>query len=290
MGKCPSFPFSYENDPFLGQMEACMKKFQLHGAYISHPFNLTEWYGAGKFNPDDGIGIWQNKVHLECSRCIVDLKDVPLDEQDEAVSVTYGCTANFHYCIFRNTGKLILLGSGDEKARKDEEGSLVTFNNCIFEEFGRRGPEVQAGMVCLLNNCIIYNWCSPKYFTVRGFAGWAHDGGKIIAKDCIFLNSNQMTLKQRIQDKVYHISQAWLDDGMKSMFNWRTYVPGWQRGLIGDIDAEHCYASDGVVIEHNHKPMSEGSMRIGIDILERKIHHELIGVEPGTKGEFYEVC
>ena len=114
---------------------------------ITNLGQLSDYYnradGLGHFRPDP---IWVED-------CYVDLAAVPLEDQDEAVSVTWGGSAQFHRCVFRNTGKLCLIGSGDDSHRKQEEGHNVTFSHCIFENFGRRGPEVQSGMAVIMESC-----------------------------------------------------------------------------------------------------------------------------------------
>ena len=212
------------------------------------------------YNLDDGIGVAQNGQMFNIHHCIVDLSSVPLSQQDGGADVTYGSSAIFENCWFRGTGKLSLLGSGDEDHRKDEEGKLVTFVNCIFEDFGRRGPEVQCGMRCTLDHCWIRNWGHPDFFSVRAFAAWAHDDGMLVARDCVFENENNMKATQRLADHINHISQAVKDNGIKALFDSKTYMAGWKRGLTtsdsGIVSAHHCFADDGVLVENNDEPMS----------------------------------
>ena len=58
-----------------------------------------------------------------------------------------------------------------------ERGKVVIFEDCILEDFGRRGPEVQSCMWIILRRCLIRNWGEPGRFDVRAFAAWAHHGG-----------------------------------------------------------------------------------------------------------------
>ena len=212
-------------------------------------------------NVDDGVGIAVPNEMLYLHDCIIDLDNLPLKNQDEAVAVTWGSSARIVNCVIRNAGKLILLGSGDEDHRADEEKKEVTLEYCLLEQFGRRGPEVQCGMICNLKNCIIRNWGWSDQFTVRSFGAWAHDGGIINATNCVFVNENTLHLRQRIQDRIYHISQAVQDNGIKALFKKLTYTAGWKRGLTasdtGKVTATHCYASDNVIVQNNTNPMKE---------------------------------
>lgn len=60
-------------------------------------------------------------------------------------------------CVFTGAGKLVLCGSGDIDKRAVEAGKSVCFRDCVFADFGRRGPEAQAGMRVGLENCSIIN-------------------------------------------------------------------------------------------------------------------------------------
>ena len=218
----------------------------LHHLHITKPGTLPL-----PFNQDDGIGLALNGENLYVHECIVDFAGIPLKEQDGAVDITYGTAAKFSHCVFRNVGKLSLIGSGDKHKLADELGCKVVFDTCLFENFGRRGPEVQSGMHCILQNCVIRNWGDSANFTVRSFGAWAHDGGSMEAVNCVFVNSNTLSLWQNILDRANHISQAVLYDGIKALFRRFTYTPGWRRGLTGNVQAVNCYASDGVVLQGN---------------------------------------
>ena len=211
------------------------------------------------FNMDDGIGHYK-RDNLEVTNCIVDLLNVDKNDQDEAISVTYGGSATFINCVFKHAGKLCLIGSGDEFKRGVEKNKIVVFKYCLFENFGRRGPEVQSGMHCYLDHCVIRNWSIPLQFNVRSFGAWAHNGGTIEATNCVFINSNFLNFKQKVQDRIYHISQAVLDNGIKALFDKKTYIAGWRRGLTqsdtGRVQASKCYASKGVILENCVSTMS----------------------------------
>ena len=92
-----------------------------------------------------GVGISDGEDWL-VEDCIIDLSACPLDQLDEAVGVTWGSSAIFRRCVIRSAGKLVLCGSGDAAKAAVERGKVVIFEDCILENFGRRGPEAQSGM------------------------------------------------------------------------------------------------------------------------------------------------
>jgi|GEM_PF-4750232 len=121
-----------------------------------------------------------------------------------------------------------------------ETGQHVEFFDCLLEDGGRRFPEVQDGMECLLHDCLIRNWGAPDRFTVRNFGAWAHAGGKIDAVGCVFWQDEfWRPWKQFWADLIDHIGQAWNDEGIRGLLRPTTYLPGVCRGLL---------ATDGVSI------------------------------------------
>ena len=86
--------------------------------------------------------------------CLIDLSACPLDQLDEAVGVVWGSSAVFRRCVIRGAGKLVLCGSGDTDKLNVERGKTVIFEDCILEDFGRRGPEAQSGMRVMLRGCL----------------------------------------------------------------------------------------------------------------------------------------
>jgi len=184
--------------------------------------------------------------HYDVSDCIIDFSGVPLDKQDEAAAITWGSSATFRRCVIRGAGKLVLCGSGDEDKVGIEIDKRVSFYDCIFEDFGRRGPEVQSGMQVSLHNCLIRNWGDPDRFTTRNFGAWAHKGGRIDAYGCIYWQDNfWRPIGQFWADLIDHIGQAWNDEGIRGLFRLSTYIPGVCKGLLatdgGEAYAWQCY-------------------------------------------------
>ncbi len=206
------------------------------------------WQLKGDYNRNDGLGMSQNGVIYDVHDCIIDLSDVDLSDQDEAVAVTWGASANFKRCWIKGAGKLILCGSGDENKRFVEEGKTVYFYDCLIEDFGRRGPEVQAGMYVVLQDCVIRNWGDPTRFSDRNFGAWAHHGGSIDAMNCVFWQDKFLRpLKQMIWDFKNHWWQALIDSKGLSIFKPSTYRPGVCRGLTasdgGSVVCWQCWAN-----------------------------------------------
>ena len=197
------------------------------------------------YTPNDGLGIYDGHEYL-VHDCIIDLSGV--DVVDEVAAVTWGSSATFKRCWIRGGCKLFLCGSGDEDKRSVEDGKTVAFTDCILEDFGRRGPEVQAGMSVTMHDCLIRNWGDPDFFDVRSFAGWAHDDGQLDLYSCVLWQDKfARPLGQFFTDLANHIGQAIVDDGLIAIFFPSSYLPGVCRGLMasdgGSVSAQHCYSN-----------------------------------------------
>lgn len=177
---------------------------------------------------------------------IIDLSACPLERLDEAVGVTWGSRALFRRCVIRGAGKLLLCGSGDADKLAVERGKTVIFEDCILEDFGRRGPEVQSCMRVILRRCLIRNWGEPGRFDVRAFAAWAHDGASIRAEDCVFWQDRflQAGLRGLVADLANWIGWCWQRRDW-NLLHW--LLPGVCRGLTasqgGKVSARRCYAN-----------------------------------------------
>lgn len=254
-----------------------MKVVEVRNRCITHPGQL-----GSPFNGDDGIGLAESKM-LFVKDCIVDFSAVPLDEQDEACATTRGCSASFVRCIIRGAGKLFLIGGGDKEWKPIEQDSSVVLRDCILEDFGRRGPEVQCGMACHMERCLVQYWADPDRFTVRSFAAWAHDDGEIDALDCLFRSRGVESVpwRQRVADLLNHIGQAVNDEGPKAIFSSKTYIPGYQRALVatagGSVVARHCWFGPDTYTDSDTDPMTDdeaADMMAYFGKLREKIHAE----------------
>ena len=225
---------------------------------------------------NDGLAI-KDGTHWTISNCIVDMKDyyTDLSEVDEAIGIVKGSSATFNRCIIRNASKLILAGTGDNEDIINETGKQVFFYNCLFENFGRRGPEVQNGMEIYLDHCVIRNWNHPEYFDTRSFASWAHHNGKIYMSNCVFIQDSFMpSLFLFIKDFVNGIGQAWNDEKLKGLFKLTTYIPGSCKGAFatcnGYIDLNNCYKNKWWIYLEN----SKGNMdKQDAELLISKLEH-----------------
>lgn len=198
----------------------------------------------------DALGLWVGGggLHFKVKNSVIDLSGCDLDTLDEAVSITWGSSAEFENCLIRGAGKLVLCGSGDEHMRSAEQGKAVSFRHCLLEDFSRRGPEVQSGMIVHLDECLIRNWGIRGRFDVRGFAGWAHDGGQIYANRCVFMqDSLARGCTTAIKDTIGHVGQAVNENGIWQLFKSRTWLSGRRRALTagpgGEVSASSCGVS-----------------------------------------------
>lgn len=228
--------------------------------YQHKRFPSADWV---KGKNSDGTGSEIKDQHVIYKYCLVDMSDIDLGDMDEAVGITYGAAATFDHCIIRGAGKLFLCGSGDEEYREDEYGRTVSLDHCILEDFGRRGPEVQCGMNCIITNCLIQNWGTPDRFSVRNFGAWAHDEGRIRVINTVFKNSIVPPFHQRVADLIAHVGQAVNDNGIKALFDKKSYIPGVRRALTksdtGTVEAWKCYSISSkydLLIEGNESPMT----------------------------------
>lgn len=222
--------------------------------------HIKDRYITSPGDQGDGLTLCDGN-HYVIDNCIIDLTYHNLDDIDEAIGVTWGSSAEISNCTFRGAGKLILCGSGDKDKLHLEKDKTVTFRRCIFENFSRRGPEVQDGMHVFLEECLIRDWGQPDRFTVRSFGAWAHgEGSSIHATKCVFLQEHFYT-RNFFKDLIGHIGQAVNDGGFWRFFTKEAWRPGTKRGLTatvgGYVEAINCYASKGVVLENRTDKMSE---------------------------------
>lgn len=235
--------------------------------------------------PLDGISMC-NGMHWDIKDCIIDLTNWPMYKTDEACGITLGSSATFDNCVIRGAGKSILCGCGDDPDDPKnalirdkilaERGKVVTFNNCIIENFCRRGPEVQGGMLVRLNNCMVYNWGFNDKFDTRAFGAWAHDDGRIEANATLFLKGERPTLKHWFQDHWNHFWQCVNERGFfRALFHRDAWISGYRRALTagpgGSVYATNCYFTGGLVTgsDENHMSSSEAYVRL-TELIEMK--------------------
>lgn len=230
---------------------------------------------------DDGIGLYHEE-YCHVHDCIIDLSACALDTLDEALGITYGAHGLVENCVIRGAGKLVLCGCGDDEKVPVETGKGVTFKHCLFENFSRRGPEVQNGMVAVLSHCVVRNWGEPERFTQRAFGAWAHKGGRIIAQHSVFINDVRPGFRYWFADHIGHLGQAINERGWKGLFTRDAWLSGYKRALTagpdGYVEARQCFADEGLVMDNAIGTMSdEHAMHLLFEIetmaneLERKL-------------------
>lgn len=208
----------------------------------------NKYINSAPQNPD---GAWSDAIqlldgqHHTIEDCIIDLSNIDIDNMDEALGITWGSSADVKNCVIKGAAKLILCGCGDKDKIPVEKGKTVTFTNCIFEDFSRRGPEVQDGMKVYLKNCLIQNWGYGDRFSVRSFGAWAHtEDSYIKAENCIF-KQKKFFNGHFWADMIGHIGQAVNDSGFFRVFTKEAWQPGVCRALTatagGEVEAVNCY-------------------------------------------------
>ena len=202
----------------------------------------------------DGIVVWGSE-HLDkniiVENCTVDFSDIPSNQLDENISFIKGARVSVENCVFTNGIKLALCGNGDYP--KEDKKAEIHFKNCLFKDFGRRGPEAQDGACVFLDNCVIWNWGIESRFDVRSFAGWAHSGARIFMNNCVFVQDKffQCSLKNMIVDLANHIG----NDINDKCLSYKSFIPGVMKGLFstdnGYVFADNIYKPHWVYIEKN---------------------------------------
>lgn len=222
----------------------------------------------------DGIGIEGELFSIH--DCIIDLSGWDISDIDEALGLTNGADGIVSRCVIRGAGKLVLVGSGDSTCN----GRTISFTDCIFENCGRRMPEVQDGYIVHLKRCLIQNWGIIGRFDTRAFGAWAHDGGDIYARNCIFRNLPVYlgipcwdVIERWMDDKIGHIGQAINEEGFKALLKRKTWLSGFKRALTagpdGYVKATDCWWGDGLVVENAIGRMSDSEAQQLLDDLEQ---------------------
>ena len=169
----------------------------------------------------------------------------------------------------------MLCGCGDKSHFEEEAGKTVEFYECILENASRRLPEVQDGMTCVLEDCLVRNWALPERFTVRGFGAWAHrQGSRIDAVNTVFWQDRfARPFKQFCTDMASHIGQAYNDEGISGLLSPSTYIPGVCRGLMasdgGRVFARNCWSNHWWIrLQNSHSPMEKSEALALVTLLD----------------------
>jgi len=210
--------------------------------------------GITCFGPESKYGaaenVYKSADAIVIENTIVDFAALSLSEQDGGIDCVDGANVLIKNCAVRNVGKAMLIGNEDPGGGF----SQVVMENCVIENFGRRGPEAKNGSIVTMRRCVIKNW--GHRFTDRSFGAYAHQGGAIRAESCVFWQDSFFPggLRQFVKDLGAHIYQAWKDGSRRP----RDYLlPGACRGLTagpgGRVEAVNCTKNKWWIVIEGHE-------------------------------------
>lgn len=201
----------------------------------------------------DGIQVVDPDTEAFIEDCIFDFRNIPTKMQDEVISSVNGPRVHVKRCVILGGIKALLCGNGDHP-EQDAATCQWDFEDCIIIGSGRRCPEAQHGTRITMERCWIHDW--GLAFDVRAFGAWAHSGGSIYAKQCLFTRSNlSIGFINLIKDRWHHFWQSLADNGIKALIRKQTYISGIWRGLTSDdtgiVFAQNCYKSNSRIVISN---------------------------------------
>lgn len=197
-------------------------------------------FGCPETPGEDGFTIYGPRQRVIFTRCVFDFTNCDDSTLDEILDGVKGARVTLRGCILLGGIKAILAGNGDFP--DEDKRARWELDGCFIWGAGRRCPEAQDGAKVTMYRCWVADW--GKHFNVRSFGAWAHNGGFIEARECLFTQSRGLSslgLKNTIVDLANHVGQACNDDGLKALFKRRTYLPGVARGLTGNVVCFDCY-------------------------------------------------
>lgn len=197
--------------------------------------------------------------------CIIDFRNVPEEEQDEAISGVCGAVVEVENTIIIGAKKAMLCGNGDYPNQDKELGRWNLFN-VAFIDCGRRCPEAQDGVHVYMNQCLIENW--GVTFDVRSFGAWAHRGATIEANKCVFIQKEHPSIKNFLVDLGNHIGQAFNDRPSKLV----DYItPGFLRAATaskdGNITLKECFANSFFLRLDGFRKNHQANLYEGFNVL-----------------------
>ena len=214
--------------------------------------------------------------HLIVRNCILDLRSVPLAQQDEAISGVCGANVEMHHTLVIGAKKAMLCGNGDWPEQDRAHGEWL-INGCVFINCGRRCPEAQDGVRVTMRNSWVHDWGYPP-FSVRAFGAWARTGASIIAENCLFTQSAffRLPFKEFFDDVGGHFGEAWNDRPSKL----RDYLlPGLCRGLTAargaHVEATSCYTNKRWIrLENSRSPIDRRAAGVLVGMFQQHLHPE----------------
>lgn len=195
--------------------------------------------------------------------CVFDLRNTPMDKQDECIDLVKGSKIVISNCIFIGCKKPILVGNGDFP-EEDKANGTATIKNCIFINCGRRMPEAQDGTKVYMYNNWIHNW-GVNSFDVRTFATWAHHGASMQIDKSVYTRTKGLGIKNYLVDKANHLGEAYNYQGIKGIFSKESWISGKYRAIDesenGSTLFNDCYSN----IDKRHMPTTYSDFNIDID-------------------------
>ena len=183
----------------------------------------------------DGLkidGEFDENLTVHVNNCTFTRENLDPAEADELCSVICGGKAYFNNCVFKCSGKGVLIGTGSDN-ELDKDTIYVEFHNCIFEDLSRRHPYVNAGTVKLFN-CTIKNWGKDQYFHEKSAGVRGGSDAKIELYNCKFEQESFWTCFRR--------KNKWKDIFNQYLFPFLYF--GFMRGAYaekgGKIKIENC--------------------------------------------------
>lgn len=172
--------------------------------------------------------------------CIIDLREVPYNEQSAAISGICGSVVIVEDTIIIGAKTAITCGAGMYKYQ--DRRSTWGLNNVAFIDCNNGCPEVQNGVQMFMNNCLIENW--GKNFCDLSFGARSVSGAYLEAINCLFIQNHTPGLKNFFKDLYNHARLANSNKPSKLM----DYItPGFKRAATstptGRMILTNCYFS-----------------------------------------------
>ena len=178
----------------------------------------------------DGLRVWGGNGKVELHRCVFDFRNVPAEEQDEAVDCIKGAHVYFDGCVFIGCKKAVLCGNGDYPL--EDHSGQCTFSNCAFLGCGRRCPEVQDGVMAVMYKCWVHDW-GVNHFDVRTFGARVSADATLYINDSLFTRSHGIGFKNFWTDVANQIGECVNESGVlyALLHPWQALKPGSLRAV-----------------------------------------------------------
>ena len=166
------------------------KEFTGDGLYLHEDTHIINC----KFHHIEGFNHHGMELHGDGKQieyliedCVIDNLGINPEDYDEGVALVNAPIVTFSRCRFAHLGKACLVGNGDHN--ENDKKLRVTFNECIFENCGRRSPFIQFGEA-VLNDCLIMNWGDPDYFYLKSHGLRVGSAAKCEVNRTIFIQQH----------------------------------------------------------------------------------------------------